>query len=162
MFRGKQIELELWDTAGQEDFDRLRPLSYPETDVVLICFSINSKDSFTNVFEKWAPEVKHFCENIPIILVGTKKDLRDGYVRDNGFEGPLKNVATQEMISETSKNESMLSFNDGCLAADQLNAFAYCECSSKFNDGVRHVFDMALEASLLDKKSGKKFSCNLL
>uniref|UniRef100_A0A4W5PKV9 Ras homolog family member B n=1 Tax=Hucho hucho TaxID=62062 RepID=A0A4W5PKV9_9TELE len=73
----KQVELALWDTAGQEDYDRLRPLSYPDTDVILMCFSIDSPDSLENIPEKWTPEVKHFCPNVPIILVGNKKDLRN-------------------------------------------------------------------------------------
>lgn len=105
-----QVELALWDTAGQEDYDRLRPLSYPDTDVILMCFSIDSPDSLGETFcpvfpslhcslsavpivlivcsvlgfpptenipEKWTPEVKHFCPNVPIILVGNKKDLRN-------------------------------------------------------------------------------------
>jgi small GTP-binding protein len=69
----QQVELALWDTAGQEDYDRLRPLSYPDTDVILMCFSIDSPDSLENIPEKWTPEVKHFCPNVPIILVGNKK-----------------------------------------------------------------------------------------
>ena len=72
-FRLLQVELALWDTAGQEDYDRLRPLSYPDTDVILMCFSIDSPDSLDNIPEKWTPEVKHFCPNVPIILVGNKK-----------------------------------------------------------------------------------------
>ena len=52
-----QVELALWDTAGQEDYDRLRPLSYPDTDVILMCFSIDSPDSLENIPEKWTPEV---------------------------------------------------------------------------------------------------------
>ena len=47
--------------AGQEDYDRLRPLSYPDTDVILMCFSIDSPDSLENIPEKWTPEVRHFC-----------------------------------------------------------------------------------------------------
>ena len=73
---GNKVELALWDTAGQEDYDRLRPLSYPDTDVILMCFSIDSPDSLQNIPEKWVPEVKHFCPNVPIVLVGNKKDLR--------------------------------------------------------------------------------------
>lgn len=55
-----QVELALWDTAGQEDYDRLRPLSYPDTDVILMCFSIDSPDSLENIPEKWTPEVNNF------------------------------------------------------------------------------------------------------
>ena len=54
---GKQVELALWDTAGQEDYDRLRPLSYPDTDIVLLCFAIDAPDSLSNVVDKWYPEV---------------------------------------------------------------------------------------------------------
>jgi hypothetical protein len=107
---GKKVELALWDTAGQEDYDRLRPLSYPDSHVILICFSVDSPDSLDNVQEKvrlssqtvrwrprviqggpltptgahpspavlqWISEVLHFCSNLPIILVGCKKDLRN-------------------------------------------------------------------------------------
>lgn len=55
-----KVELALWDTAGQEDYDRLRPLSYPDTDVILMCFSVDSPDSLENIPEKWTPEVCAF------------------------------------------------------------------------------------------------------
>jgi small GTP-binding protein len=48
----KQVELALWDTAGQEDYDRLRPLSYFETDVVVICYAVDNQNSFQNVRDK--------------------------------------------------------------------------------------------------------------
>ena len=70
---GKHVELVLWDTAGQEDYDRLRPLSYPDTDVIVMCFSIDAPDTLENIPEKWTPEIRHFCPTVPIILVGNKK-----------------------------------------------------------------------------------------
>merc|ERR1712018_149641 len=73
----KPITLLLWDTAGQADYDRLRPLAYPQTDVFIICFSVDNPASFNNVLEKWHPEVMHYCPDVPIILAGTKIDLRD-------------------------------------------------------------------------------------
>lgn len=81
MVDGKPVALGLWDTAGQEDYDRLRPLSYPNTDVFLIAFSIISPPSYENVWSKWYKELENqqtiTIANIPVILVGTKMDLRD-------------------------------------------------------------------------------------
>ncbi|CAG9772622.1 unnamed protein product [Ceutorhynchus assimilis] len=83
---GIPIILNLWDTAGQEDCDGLRPLSYPKTDVFLICFSLVRATSYDNVRTKWFTEVKNHCPNTPIILVGTQQDLRENrrpdYIRE--------------------------------------------------------------------------------
>mmetsp|Transcript_44555 Transcript_44555/g.93219 ORF Transcript_44555/g.93219 Transcript_44555/m.93219 type:complete len:180 (-) Transcript_44555:274-813(-) len=74
---GKPLQFGLWDTAGQEDYDRLRHLSYPNSDVFLLAFSLVSPTSLENVETKWYPELQHFGPNVPIILVGTKADLRE-------------------------------------------------------------------------------------
>ncbi|OTF76509.1 ras-like protein GTP-binding protein Rho1-like protein [Euroglyphus maynei] len=132
-----QVELALWDTAGQEDYDRLRPLSYPDTDVILMCFSIDSPDSLENIPEKWSPEVRHFCPNVPVILVGNKKDLRnDPYT----VKSKIKTVSTEE----------------GKAMAEKINAFGYLECSAKTKDGVREVFEVATRAALQSKKRRRK------
>ncbi|KAB5567089.1 hypothetical protein PHYPO_G00228760 [Pangasianodon hypophthalmus] len=144
---GKQVELALWDTAGQEDYDRLRPLSYPDTDVILMCFSIDSPDSLENIPEKWTPEVKHFCPNVPIILVGNKKDLRND-------EHTRRELA--KMKQEPVKAE------EGRDMANRINASGYLECSAKTKDGVREVFEMATRAALQAKKRSKKNACALL
>ena len=75
--QGKPVALGLWDTAGQEDYDRLRPLSYPQTDLFLICFDIGSRTSFENVRARWVPELRHHQPDVPYCVVGTKRDLRD-------------------------------------------------------------------------------------
>ena len=67
----------LFDTAGQEDYDRLRPISYPDTNVFLVCFSVVRPTSFENVKEKWIPEIKHHCPKTPFLLVGTMLDCRE-------------------------------------------------------------------------------------
>uniref|UniRef100_A0A673U7R1 Cell division control protein 42 homolog n=1 Tax=Suricata suricatta TaxID=37032 RepID=A0A673U7R1_SURSU len=77
MIGGEPHTLGLFDTAGQEDYDRLRPLSYPQTDVFLVCFSVVSPSSFENVKEKWVPERTHHCPKTPFLLAGTQIDLRD-------------------------------------------------------------------------------------
>ncbi|KAJ1138606.1 hypothetical protein NDU88_004987 [Pleurodeles waltl] len=144
---GKQVELALWDTAGQEDYDRLRPLSYPDTDVILMCFSIDSPDSLENIPEKWTPEVKHFCPNVPIILVGNKKDLRnDEHTR-------------KELIK---MKQEPVKPDEGRDMANRINAFGYLECSAKTKDGVREVFEMATRAALQVRKHRKKQRCLIL
>ncbi|KAI5435187.1 GTP-binding protein Rho1 [Lathyrus oleraceus] len=71
---GSIVNLGLWDTAGQEDYNRLRPLSYRGADVFILAFSLISKASYENVSKKWIPELKHYAPGVPIILVGTKLD----------------------------------------------------------------------------------------
>ncbi|KAI5398706.1 mitochondrial translation regulator Ppr4 [Lathyrus oleraceus] len=69
---GSIVNLGLWDTAGQEDYNRLRPLSYRGADVFILAFSLISKASYENVSKKWIPELKHYAPGVPIILFGTK------------------------------------------------------------------------------------------
>lgn len=144
----RQVELALWDTAGQEDYDRLRPLSYPDTDVILMCFSIDQPDSLENIPEKWVPEVKHFCPNVPIVLVGNKKDLRnDDYT-----------------IRDLQRNKQQpVSHSEGEQMASRIGAKAYLECSALTKDGVRGVFESATRAALQRKAKKQKGSgCQLI
>uniref|UniRef100_A0A3Q4G4M5 Cell division cycle 42 n=1 Tax=Neolamprologus brichardi TaxID=32507 RepID=A0A3Q4G4M5_NEOBR len=100
---------------GQEDYDRLRPLSYPQTDVFLVCFSVVSPSSFENVREKWVPEISHHCPRTPFLLVGTQVDLRDD---SNTLEKLAKN------------KQRALSCESGEKLARELKAVKYVECSA--------------------------------
>ncbi|KAG9085103.1 GTP-binding protein Rho1, partial [Ceratobasidium sp. 370] len=68
----------LWDTSAHEDYDRLRPLSYPDTGIVAFVCGIDSPDSLTNIEQKWDVEVGHFCPGTPKVVIGCKSDLRTG------------------------------------------------------------------------------------
>nr|AAW26008.1 unknown [Schistosoma japonicum] len=139
----KRVNLGLWDTAG-EDYDRLRPLSYPQTDVFLVCFSLISPSSFDNVRAKWYPEIRHFSPNTPIILVGTKLDLR------NSSTSP-KN------------NQPSISYEQGLIMAREIGAHKYLECSALTQDGLKDVFDAAIRAVLMPPARKKKHTlCELI
>ena len=77
-FGGQEITLGLCDVIGEEGMDRLRPLSYPRTDVFCVCFSTARWDSFCSVRSKWVPEVRYHVPDVPIIFVGLQTDLREG------------------------------------------------------------------------------------
>jgi len=145
---GKHVELALWDTAGQEDYDRLRPLSYPDSHVILICFAIDSPDSLDNVQEKWISEVLHFCSGLPIILVGCKVDLR-------------LNEAVRAELNKT--NQQPVTGEQGEEVRRKIGAYKYLECSARTGEGVREVFETATRAALLTKQHrNRKSKCTVL
>uniref|UniRef100_A0A914WKC8 Uncharacterized protein n=1 Tax=Plectus sambesii TaxID=2011161 RepID=A0A914WKC8_9BILA len=133
MVNGKPINLELWDTTGQEDYARLTQVSYPQTEVLLICFSVVNPASFENVRAKWLPEVSHHCPRTPIILVGTKLDLRD-----------------DRNIIETLREQRLapITYSQGLAMAKKINAVKYLECSALTQEGMKQVFDEASRAVL--------------
>ena len=118
--------LGLWDTREVEfGYSRLRPLSYPGTDVFLICYSVVERNSFTNAAVKWQEEVSHHCPGVPFVLVGTKLDLRDD---------------SKVIASLRERNLEPVSFEEGLAQAQQMGATAYCEVSSITYKGVRGLF----------------------
>lgn len=137
-----QVNLGLWDTAGQEDYDRLRPLSYPGTDCFLVCFSVINPTSFDNVLLKWQPEIRHHAPDVPFVLVGTKADLRgdeDTLARLRNDGGKAPHTAA-----------------DGERLAAQLGAVKYVECSALTQAGLKRVFDEAIKIALARKDAAAR------
>ena len=116
------LRLSIWDTAGADIYDRLRPLSYPKTQIYLLCFSVDDHDSFDSLTTKWIKEIKSNAseKKYCVVLVGTKTDLRKE-----------KNCITEE---------------EGRKMAGTIGATAYFECSAMNGIGVKEVFDGAVEA----------------
>lgn len=144
---GKDIELELYDTAGQEDYDRLRPLSYPGSDVILICYSVDSPSSYDNVKERWVPEVEQFCPRVPVILVALKKDLRDD-------DNVIKDL--QE------SGQSPVTVAQGNKLASETGAADFLECSALKRDGVQEVFEAAVREAIACRRGRSDCCCTLL
>jgi len=127
----KAVNLGLWDTAGQEDFDRLRPLSYPNTDVFLVCFSITSRTSFENIEQKWLPEIKIHEPDVPFLICGTKADARED----------------KKLVAQVSQEQ-------GDALATKKGAYVYVECSAITQKGLKAVFDEVVRCVRNSKPSG--------
>nr|XP_027206155.1 ras-related protein Rac1-like [Dermatophagoides pteronyssinus] len=144
---GETVSLGLWDTAGQEDYDRLRPLSYPQTDIFLVCFSVVSPPSLENVAVKWVPEIRHHCNDVPIILVGTKIDLRDD----------------RETLSQLAQyGQCPIRREQGQKMASKIKAIKYLECSALTQRGLKQIFEEAVRCIVIpnEKQNFKKSNRN--
>ncbi|EDR22566.1 RAC GTPase, putative [Entamoeba dispar SAW760] len=140
MVDSRPINLGLWDTAGQEDYDRIRPLSYPQTDVFLLCFSVVSPSSFENISSKWKPEISHHCPKAPYLLVGTKIDIRD----------------EQKQIKKLYDNKiEPITPEQGEAKCKDIGAIKYIECSALTQKNLRYVFDEAVRAVINNVKKEK-------
>jgi len=132
---GKRVQLALWDTAGQEEYERLRPLSYSKSHIILIAFSIDTPDSLENCTYKWSPEVQDICgRGIPVVLVGCKKDLRD----EAAARG--EDVADDRKWVTPQKAEAVRA---------EIGAKHYMECSALRMEGVDEIFEASTRLAML-------------
>uniref|UniRef100_A0A8C7ETW2 Ras homolog family member F, filopodia associated n=1 Tax=Neovison vison TaxID=452646 RepID=A0A8C7ETW2_NEOVI len=166
----KEVTLNLYDTAGQEDYDRLRPLSYQNTHLVLICYDVMNPTSYDNVLIKvrpvtqpacpgggapesglspeacplppqWFPEVTHFCRGTPMVLIGCKTDLRKD-------KEQLRKLRAAQL--------EPITYMQGQSACEQIRAALYLECSAKFRENVEDVFRAAAKVALNALKKAQR------
>jgi len=153
---GQPITLELCDTPGQDDFDTLRPLVYPQTDVFLLCFSVVMPSTFQNVREKWIPEIRTQNRQVPILLVGTQSDLR---------------ADAKTLVGLRHSKEQPIQESDAKKMAQTLGCESYVESSALTQKNLKEVFDAAILEGLRFKnnkdrtgvqKKKKKTKCTIL
>lgn len=135
---GKPVQMALWDTAGQEEYERLRPLSYSKAHVILIAFAVDSPDSLDNVTQKWIEEVRSICgKAIPVLLVACKTDLRD-----------------KALANGTYTSDRYIDRVTGQKVATSIGVRAYFETSALLNQGVDQVFESATRSAVLVRDQG--------
>ncbi|KAF2807458.1 uncharacterized protein BDZ99DRAFT_392370 [Mytilinidion resinicola] len=143
------VELSLWDTAGQEEFDRLRSLSYDDTHAIMLCFSVDSPDSLENVETKWVGEIAENCPGVKLVLVALKCDLRRREDADDD-ENPQP-------------EKPMIMYDEGLKVAERIRALRYLECSAMKNRGVNEAFTEAARVALSVKNSkDRDRGCNVM
>ncbi|KAG7316037.1 hypothetical protein KOW79_020903 [Hemibagrus wyckioides] len=137
---GRPVQLQLCDTAGQDDLECLRPLCYRDADVFLLCYSIIAPSSFHSVRERWAPEVRRLHPAAPVVLVGTQSDLRDD---------------VQVLIRLARQQEQPVSVEEARQVTRSLGVSAFAECSALTQKNLKAVFDTAIMVSLEHKEELK-------
>ncbi|EXJ71536.1 GTP-binding protein RHO3 [Cladophialophora psammophila CBS 110553] len=140
---GIHMELSLWDTAGQEEFDRLRSLSYDDTQAIMLCFSVDNRGSLENVFTKWIAEINEHCPGVKIVLCALKCDLREEHEKDDDDENGVP-------------PRPMIQYNEGLEVARRIGALRYLECSAMRNRGVNEAFTEAARVALQVKPARSK------
>ncbi|KAG0438024.1 Transforming protein RhoA [Dictyocoela muelleri] len=127
-YKDKCIELKCWDIAGSDDYDRIATLAYPNTNIVLLCYAVDSMTSFKNLQSKYLKEVSFYCNDVKIVVVATKCDL--------------DRVVMPEMGKEF---------------ANSIGAIEFFECSSKNNTGVRELFFKLSKIVYYDYRAKNRF-----
>ncbi|ELP85868.1 Rho GTPase, putative [Entamoeba invadens IP1] len=142
-YKDIKFNMELWDTGGGEDYPRLRPLSYPNTTCFVLCFSLVNLNSFNSLKTTWLPEIRHFDQDIPILLVGLKSDLIES---NEKIESCYFRYIYQKITTEK------------CLQmAKDIGANGYIECSSFNNSNVNVVIKKAIQLSYEYLRTYKTF-----
>merc|ERR1712048_302103 len=136
MVDGRPLSLSLWDTASQEDYDRFRPLSYPHTDVFVVCYSVTSPSSLRNAKNKWIKEIRFHSPHAPIVLAGTKADLRNSSAADK-------------------QDTTFVDFADAKELGEELGVNRVMECSAKTAVGLTELFDEVMKVGLAAKCKSK-------
>jgi Ras family protein A len=167
----KDARLELWDTIGRSEDGGFVPLSDGDTDLVLICFSVDNPDSLDNALERvrtgallqisslhlsycpqWVSDVAHYCPGTPYILVGCKLDLRSDPKTYSDLARLDQRPVTEEEVGLSLPESHLRFFSLGILQgkkmAHKIGAMEYVECSALTGEGVQLVFEQASKAAL--------------
>ena len=132
------IKLTFWDTAGNPNYDSLRPLSYNNCDIVLFCFSLVSLPTFYNIKLRWNLEIDTYCQNVSKILVGTKRDL-------------CQNSTIRRELKDMHMNP--ISHEEAIFMMSDIGASTYREISAVRQEGLHELFTDVVKITLQNMRS---------
>ncbi len=141
---GESIELVVVDVGGRDDYAKLRKCAYHKMDIIILCYAADSPDSLRRIVDYWVPEIKRHCPKVPFILVATKKDIRDDALYENSHIG-----------GEGGK-EGVVQTISGRRVAETVGAQKFLECSARYRDNTRNVFEMAAKVALQKSRRKRK------
>jgi small GTP-binding protein len=126
----KDYSVYLRDTYPDPNYDHRRLLSYPDTDVFVICYDVQNESSLENIKSKWIPEISYHCPNTPYLIVANKIDLRE-------------NDDLIQILKE--KERTMVTYETGYNFAIKNGSKYYCECSAKTQEGLKNVYETIIK-----------------
>lgn len=139
MVKGEQVTLDIWDTAGQEDFASIRALSYPNAHVFIQCYSCVARGSFSNIHDVWMEEIRTHCPGVPWVLCGTKEDMIEP-----GNPGHISPDEAERL----------------CKA---FKGYASIQCSAKYKTNVAQVFNSCIKCIIAQlNPPGSGCKCTLM
>ena len=149
---GHKIDLVVVEVAGRDDYAKLRRCAYHKMDAVILCYAADNVASLEKLKREWIPELKECAPNVPYILVGTKKDVKE----ECAYQREL--LRTQEDKGQSLRMEDpmrhVVTTADGFEVAKYIGAHGFLECSALYRDGTREVFETAAKVAL--KKSRRR------
>lgn len=155
---GEKIELVVVEAAGRVDYAKFRQCAYRKMDLVILCYSADNPKSLRAIKDNWVPELMTFAPNVPYILVGTKKDVREEQVLPR--QSKIKAVSNPSIAGTTNVcTEDLREFvttRQGLEAAELIGAKDFIECSAMYRDGTRDVFETAAKIALRQSPRRKK------
>lgn len=146
---GQGVHMLLCDTAGQEDYDRLRIQTYYDADVIILCYCVDRRASYLNVSNVWLPELRRYAPRVPILLVACKADLPLPSLE----EIEAKKQQWTDLTASVDSNKEgdghrQVSKEEGAIMASVCRLSGFVECSAKTQAGVQNVFRLAARLAL--------------
>ncbi|KAI6649205.1 RAS-like GTP-binding protein [Oopsacas minuta] len=136
------VQVSMYDTPGDDNYSHIRPLSYPDTDILLLCFDLSSPQSYHNIFTKWIPEIREYCPGVPFIIVGCKNDLINMELKK------ADDYIVSELAPTTQDEMAQLLSHTG--------AVDYFQCSAKYNYNLIGLFSKAVDSTFHRKRNSSK------